>query len=178
MQRRTETLPVAAKGQKRRVGFEGVSDGLGRVRHCINNDVLVFTDLATNSVKNVPLEHLGVAYVLNGSRNLIGCRDGVACRLPCYIRHLCSCSVSLSPPSRLCCAFMDPSELALITISSIDSTSLLLTFDLTAPGWKAALPKQSNGTVLSSLVWCFGSLDASAVSVGSCRSRRGRLRAR
>ena len=47
---------MAAKGQMRRVGFEGVSDGLGRVRHCINNDVLVFTDLATNSVKNVPLD--------------------------------------------------------------------------------------------------------------------------
>ena len=150
MQRRTETLPVAAKGQMRRVGFEGVSDGLGRVRHCINNDVLVFTDLATNSVKNVPLEHLGVAYVLNGSRNLIGCRDGVACRLPCYIRHLCSCSVSLSPPSRLCCAFMDPSELALIIISPTDSIPLL-TYDSTAPDFKVALSKQSNGTVWPSL---------------------------
>ena len=59
-------------------------------RNCINNDVLLLTDLPTNSVKNVPLEHLRVAYVLNRSRNLIGCRDGVACRLPCYTRHHCS----------------------------------------------------------------------------------------
>ena len=56
MQRRNETLAVAAKGRMRQVEFESVSDGLGRVRHCINNDVLVFTDLATNSVKNVPLD--------------------------------------------------------------------------------------------------------------------------
>ena len=53
----------------------------------------------------------------------------------------------LSPPSRLCCAFLGPSELALITISSNDSVSLLLTSDLTVPDFKVALSKQSNGTV-------------------------------
>ena len=150
MQRRNATLAVAAKGRMRRVGFESVSDVLGRVRHCINNDVLLFADLPANSVNNVPLENLRVAYVLNRSRNLIGCRDGVACRLPCYTRHLCSCSVSPSPPSRLCCAFMDPSELALIIISPTDSIPLL-TYDSTAPDFKVALSKQSNGTVWPSL---------------------------
>jgi hypothetical protein len=87
MQRRNETLAVAAKERMRRVGFEGVPDGLGRVRNFINNDVLLFTDFATDSVKNVPLR---VAYVLNKPLNVIGCRDRVACRLPCYTRHHCS----------------------------------------------------------------------------------------
>ena len=134
MQRRDETLAVVAKGRMRRVGFEGVSDGLlGRVRHCINNDVRVFTDLPTDSVKHVSLEHLRVAYVLNRPRNLIGCRDGVACRLSCYTRHHCSLLGFSVGSSRLCCTFLDPSDLALIMISSTGGIPLL-TFDLTAPG--------------------------------------------
>ena len=164
----------------RRVGFESVSDVLGRVRHCINNDVLLFTDLPTNSVKIVPLENLRVAYVLNRSRNHIGCQDGVACRLPCHTRHHCSCSISPSLPSRLCYTFLDYellSQLALIPISSTDSV-YLLTSDLTVPDFKVALSKQSNGTVWPSLVWCFGCLNVSAISIGSCRSRTERLETR
>jgi hypothetical protein len=171
-------LAVEAEGRRSRLRAHalGGHGGLGRVRHCINNNVLLLTDFAVNDIKSVLIKKLKVAIC---TRISIDCRDGVACRLPCHkqasLQPARFPSIRFATLSSL--LYSLPSRLALITRASTDSISLL-TYDLTVPDLKAALPKRSCGTMWPSLVWRFGYLDIPAVPMRLCRNRGGRREAR
>jgi hypothetical protein len=83
MERKLKILALAAEADGRMGGLRadalGESDGLGRVRNCINNYVLLLADFATNGIKSVLIKKFQVTIC---TRISIGYRDEVVCRWP------------------------------------------------------------------------------------------------